>query len=58
MADLWMCGIGLNNWLINAFNGEWLKTEDPVPIRDRGTDQGRKRFTRELERENLLLLPD
>ena len=22
----------LSNWLVNAFNGEWLKTEDPVPI--------------------------
>ncbi|KAG9245422.1 putative dipeptidyl-aminopeptidase B [Calycina marina] len=21
----------LNNWLINAFNGEWLRTADPVP---------------------------
>ncbi len=21
----------LNNWLINAFNGEWLRTEDAVP---------------------------
>lgn len=24
---------GLNNWLINAFNGEWLRTEDAVPLR-------------------------
>ncbi|KAG8530805.1 uncharacterized protein KY384_004162 [Bacidia gigantensis] len=22
----------LNNWLINAFNGEWLRTEDAVPV--------------------------
>ncbi|EKD20993.1 uncharacterized protein L3040_004612 [Drepanopeziza brunnea f. sp. 'multigermtubi'] len=22
----------LNNWLINAFNGEWLRTSDPVPL--------------------------
>lgn len=21
----------LNNWLINAFNGEWLRMEDAVP---------------------------
>lgn len=21
----------LNNWLINAFNGEWLKTAHPKP---------------------------
>ena len=21
----------LNNWLINAFNGEWLRTEDATP---------------------------
>ncbi|MCJ1313494.1 hypothetical protein MMC25_007173 [Agyrium rufum] len=25
----------LNNWLVNAFNGEWLKTEDPHPIAKR-----------------------
>ncbi|KZZ90528.1 dipeptidyl aminopeptidase [Moelleriella libera RCEF 2490] len=24
--------VGLNNWLINAFNGEWLKTTHPKPI--------------------------
>ena len=24
-------GVGLNNWLINAFNGEWLRTEDAIP---------------------------
>lgn len=23
----------LRDWLINAFNGEWLKTDDPTPIR-------------------------
>ena len=23
---------GLNNWLINAFNGEWLRTEDAIPV--------------------------
>jgi dipeptidyl aminopeptidase B len=23
--------IELNNWLINAFNGEWLRTADAVP---------------------------
>lgn len=22
----------LQNWLINAFNGEWLKVSNPVPI--------------------------
>lgn len=22
----------LNNWLINAFNGEWLRTANAVPI--------------------------
>lgn len=22
----------LNNWLINAFNGEWLRTAHAVPI--------------------------
>lgn len=22
----------LNNWLINAFNGEWLKITDPKPM--------------------------
>ena len=25
-------GLELNNWLINAFNGEWLRTEDAVPM--------------------------
>ena len=23
--------LGLSNWLINAFNGEWLRTEHAVP---------------------------
>lgn len=23
--------IGLSNWLVNAFNGEWHKTQNPVP---------------------------
>ena len=23
---------GLNNWLINAFNGEWLRTEHAIPF--------------------------
>ena len=22
----------LRDWLVNAFNGEWLKTENPKPI--------------------------
>lgn len=22
----------LSDWLVNAFNGEWLKTEDPKPM--------------------------
>lgn len=22
----------LSTWLINAFNGEWLRTEHPVPL--------------------------
>lgn len=22
----------LNNWLINAFNGEWLRADNPVPL--------------------------
>ncbi len=22
----------LSNWLINAFNGEWLRTADAVPL--------------------------
>lgn len=46
---------GLNNWLINAFNGEWLKTEHPVPIKV--GDNGRRKFKRELEKEGLVLLP-
>lgn len=28
LADL---KIELNNWLINAFNGEWLKTANALP---------------------------
>lgn len=24
-------GIGLSNWLINAFNGEWHRIATPVP---------------------------
>ena len=27
---------GLNNWLINAFNGEWLRTEHAVPFEKTG----------------------
>ncbi|KZF23764.1 putative dipeptidyl-aminopeptidase B [Xylona heveae TC161] len=27
----------LNNWLINAFNGEWLRTENPMPLLDIAT---------------------
>jgi hypothetical protein len=35
-ADLWHAE--LSKWLINAFNGEWYKTEDPVPIPRRGLE--------------------
>jgi hypothetical protein len=31
---------GLNNWLINAFNGEWLRTEGAVPMERIGADSG------------------
>lgn len=24
-------GLGLTDWLINAFNGEWLRVIDPIP---------------------------
>lgn len=34
----------LNSWLINAFNGEWLKVDKPVPI-----DAKRKRWQAEIE---------
>jgi hypothetical protein len=40
---------GLNYWLINAFNGEWLRTEDPVPVRGGGGDGGRRKLKRELD---------
>ena len=30
------CRAGLNNWLINAFNGEWLRTEHAVPYEKTG----------------------
>ena len=26
------CTTGLSNWLINAFNGEWLRTSHAVPL--------------------------
>lgn len=28
--------LGLSSWLINAFNGEWLRTEDAVPMENIG----------------------
>ena len=28
--------LGLSSWLINAFNGEWLRTEDAVPVENIG----------------------
>lgn len=33
---------GLNNWLINAFNGEWLRTEDAVPVERIGASSQRR----------------
>lgn len=27
----------LQNWLINAFNGEWLKVGNPIPIGKRAS---------------------
>lgn len=33
---------GLNNWLINAFNGEWLRTEDAVPMERIGATSQRR----------------
>ena len=33
---------GLNNWLINAFNGEWLRTEDAVPVESIGATSQRR----------------
>ncbi|KAL6720719.1 hypothetical protein ACLMJK_002644 [Lecanora helva] len=32
----------LNNWLINAFNGEWLRTEDAVPMERIGATTERR----------------
>lgn len=29
----------LNNWLINAFNGEWLRTADAVPLQLDGASE-------------------
>lgn len=34
--------IGLNNWLINAFNGEWLRTEDAIPLERIGATSQRR----------------
>lgn len=31
----------LSNWLVNAFNGEWLRTEHPVPIAAHAKIKGR-----------------
>lgn len=33
---------GLSNWIINAFNGEWLRTENPVPYERIGANLGRR----------------
>lgn len=33
---------GLNNWLINAFNGEWLRTEDVIPVERIGATSQRR----------------
>ena len=33
---------GLNNWLINAFNGEWLRTEDAMPMERIGATAQRR----------------
>ncbi|KAL9623194.1 MAG: hypothetical protein Q9160_002509 [Pyrenula sp. 1 TL-2023] len=35
----------LTNWLINAFNGEWLKVDDPVPIIKREESAPRRAIT-------------
>lgn len=29
---LLMCCAELSDWLVNAFNGEWLKTDRPEPV--------------------------
>ena len=34
--------LGLNNWLINAFNGEWLRTEDAIPVERIGAGTGER----------------
>ena len=33
---------GLNNWLVNAFNGEWLRTEDAMPMERIGATAQRR----------------
>lgn len=35
--------IELNNWLINAFNGEWLRTANAVPLQIDATSDRVKR---------------
>lgn len=46
----------LNNWLINAFNGEWLKVAEakPGPV-----SEGRKTLEREIRKRSVsdLTLP-
>lgn len=32
----------LNNWLVNAFNGEWLRTEDAIPMERIGATPHRR----------------
>jgi hypothetical protein len=42
----------LRNWLINAFNGEWLKIADPSPIVTKA-----KLKEKEKERRDVLIGP-
>jgi hypothetical protein len=35
--------VELNNWLINAFNGEWLRTANAKPLRIDIGDEKKKR---------------
>jgi len=36
--------VELNNWLINAFNGEWLRTANAVPVQiDSAAEKERKK---------------
>jgi len=49
----------LENWLINAFNGNWLRTENPTPMIDLDMPAAMKKkrnaHMQEIYQEEMLL---